>query len=168
MYVQTGLGRRRRGFGDLTTLTYAQLLAAGNPACTCVNGTCVESGDSCSSPLAASSFCPDGTYATASGGCASGMPPVSGYTAPAQNSAQWASFATQLMKSGMTLAEINAIQPGTVVSANGAILRQSTGYAVPVGSAASTLATSLSTMSSSTLLIIGALVIGAILMSKGR
>jgi hypothetical protein len=91
------------------------------------------------------------------------MPPVSGYTAPAQNSAQWASFATQLMKSGMTLAEINAIQPGTVVSANGAILRQSTGYAVPAGSAASTLATSLGTMSSSTLMI-GALVIGAILL----
>ena len=183
------LGRLRRGFGDMvcdetgfcyddgtgtstaapttaSTLTYAQLLAAGNPACTCVNGTCAESGDSCSSPLAASSFCPDGTYATASGGCASGAAPVSGYTAPAQNSAQWASFATQLMKSGMTLAEINAIQPGTVVSANGAILRQSTGLPVPVGGT-STFTTALGTMSSSTLMI-GALVIGAILfMSKG-
>ena len=28
---------------------YAALLAAGNPACTCVAGTCAETGDSCSS-----------------------------------------------------------------------------------------------------------------------
>lgn len=59
---------------------------------------------------------------------------VPGYTAPSQSSAAWAGFAAQLAKAGMTLAEINAIQPGTVVSANGAILRQSPGYAVPVGS----------------------------------
>ena len=189
-----GVGRlgRRRGFGDIvcdetgfcyddgtgtstaapttaSTLTYAQLLAAGNPACTCVNGTCAESGNSCSSPLPTSSFCPDGTYATASGGCASGGAPVSGYTAPAQNSTQWASFATQMMKAGMTLAEINAIQPGTVVSANGAILRQSTGLPVPVGGT-STLTTAIGTMSGSTLMI-GALIVGAILfmsMKGGR
>ena len=59
--------------------------------------------------------------------------PTGSSVAPAQNSANWAAFATALAKSGMTLAEINAIQPGTVVSANGAILRQSTGLAVPVG-----------------------------------
>src|SRR5271166_5916875 len=54
-----------------------------------------------------------------------------GYVAPSVNSTQWAAFATALAKGGMTLAQINAIQPGTVVSANGAILRQSTGFAVP-------------------------------------
>ena len=131
------------------TLSYAQLLAAGNQACTCVNGTCAESGDSCSGAPAVTSV--------------NGTP---GYTAPNQNSAQWASFATQLMKSGMTLAEINAIQPGTVVSANGAILRQSTGLPVPVGNTSS-FTTALGTMSSSTLMI-GAVLIGAVLlMSKG-
>jgi hypothetical protein len=31
----------------------------------------------------------------------------------------------------MTLAQINAIQPGTVVGANGSILRQTSGIAVP-------------------------------------
>lgn len=53
------------------------------------------------------------------------------YKAPSSNnSAQWASFATSLAKMGFTLAEINSIQPGTVVSANGQILRQNPGYAV--------------------------------------
>lgn len=59
-----------------------------------------------------------------------GTVPVVGAVAPAQNSAQWANFATGLAKSGMTLAQINAIQPGTVVSPNGSILRQATGYPV--------------------------------------
>ncbi len=65
-------------------------------------------------------------------GAGSGFPQGS-LVAPAQNSANWAGFATALAKSGMTLAEINAIQPGTVVGANGQILRQATGLAVPVG-----------------------------------
>jgi hypothetical protein len=81
-------------------------------ACTCVNGTCLEDGNSCSSLSST---------------------PVPTYTAPASNSAQWASFASQMLKGGLTLAQINAIQPGTVVSANGAILRQNPGYSVPAG-----------------------------------
>jgi hypothetical protein len=56
-----------------------------------------------------------------------------GYTVPPAGSAAWAGIASQLIKGGMTLAQINAIQPGTVVSANGAILRQSPGFGVPVG-----------------------------------
>lgn len=60
--------------------------------------------------------------------------PASGTVAPSQSSAAWANFATQLSKAGLTLAEINAIQPGTVVGANGQILRQATGLPVPVGS----------------------------------
>jgi hypothetical protein len=35
---------------------------------------------------------------------------------------------------GFTLAQINAIQPGTVVQPNGTIIRQTPGFAVPVGS----------------------------------
>jgi hypothetical protein len=64
-------------------------------------------------------------------------------TAPAQNSAQWANFATSLAKMGFTLAQINAIQPGTVVSANGAILRQNPGYAVGTPTSALNLGASL-------------------------
>ena len=92
-----------------------------------------------------------------------------GYVAPSQSSAQWAAFATQLAKSGMTLAEINAIQPGTVVSPNGAILRQATGYPIS-GNPLSTLTNTLSGSSGSTILLwggalVGLLVIGS-LMSK--
>ena len=85
-------------------------------------------------------------------------PSTGGYIAPASsNSAAWAAFASTLAKAGMTLAEINAIQPGTVVSANGAILRQSTGY--PVGTSPLTSLTG----SNSSLLIYGVLGIGALL-----
>jgi hypothetical protein len=84
----------------------------------------------------------------------------SAYSVPSQSSAQWAAFATAMGKAGMTLAEINAIQPGTVVSANGTILRQATGIAVP----GTTLSTTLGSMSSSTLMIVGVVVIGALLL----
>lgn len=66
--------------------------------------------------------------------------PVGSIQAPSQNSAQWATFATNLSKMGFTLAEINSIQPGTVVSANGAILRQATGLPVPIGGSSLTTA----------------------------
>jgi len=82
-----------------------------------------------------------------------------GYVAPSQSSTAWANFATALAKSGMTLAEINSIQPGTVVSANGAILRQATGLPVPVGTG-----TSLTTAfaGSGNLLMIGGVVIAGL------
>lgn len=85
------------------------------------------------------------------------------YQAPSQNSAQWASFATSLAKMGMTLAEINAIQPGTVVSANGAILRQNPGYAVGTPTGASNLG-----LSTSTLMIGGIILLGAVFLFSGR
>jgi hypothetical protein len=72
------------------------------------------------------------------------------------------------MKSGMTLAEINAIQPGTVVSANGAILRQNPGYAVG-STTTGTLNLGTGSISTSTMLMIGGLaLVGILLMSKGR
>jgi hypothetical protein len=98
-------------------------------------------------------------------GAGSGFPQGS-VVAPAQSSANWAGFATALAKSGMTLAQINAIQPGTVVSANGQILRQATGIAVP-GSAGITASLGSST---STVLLLGgaALFLIFMFMGKGR
>jgi hypothetical protein len=72
--------------------------------------------------------------------------PAGSIVAPAQNSANWASFLTTMGKAGMTLAEINAIQPGTVVGANGQILRQTAGYAVPVGGVTASLGSGSTTM----------------------
>ena len=121
--------------------------AMGPPA---VDGSTLLPGETMSSGYIT---CPDGTIST-SGIC------NDSYTAPSQSSSQWAAFATAMGKAGMTLAQINAIQPGTVVSANGAILRQATGIAVP----GTTLSTSLGSMSTSTLMIGAVILIGAALM----
>jgi hypothetical protein len=88
------------------------------------------------------------------------------FVAPTQNSAQWASFATNLAKMGFTLAQINAIQPGTVVSANGAILRQNPGYSVPV-TGASAISANLGG-ASNILLIGGGLLALVLVMSMGK
>ncbi len=92
------------------------------------------------------------------------------FVAPTQNSSQWASFATNLAKMGFSLAQINAIQPGTVVSANGAILRQNPGYAVPVPGTTS-IGASIGGAGSNLLLIGGGLLAAVVLfsmMGKGR
>lgn len=92
-----------------------------------------------------------------------GAAPVTGTVAPSQSSAQWAAFSTAALKDGLTLAEINSIQPGTVVGANGSILRQSPGFAVPVpGSIASSIAGISPTM----LLIGGAGLLLVLMMGK--
>jgi hypothetical protein len=52
------------------------------------------------------------------------------YTVPPKGTSEWSSLASILVKGGLDLARINAIQPGTVVSKDGAILRQNPGYAV--------------------------------------
>ncbi len=104
-----------------------------------------------------------GTYTDPSG--ATWANPVA-TVAPATNSANWGVFANNLLKSGFTLAEINAIQPGTVVSANGAILRQATGLPVPVGNPITS-----ALGGSSSVLMIGGLLVGGLLlmsMAKGR
>jgi hypothetical protein len=99
------------------------------------------------------------TYTDASTGLtATKVGSSSGYVAPSQSSAQWAAFATALAKGGMTLAEINAIQPGTVVGANGQILRQSTGLPVPVGTGITA-----ALGSSSTVLLVAGLAAAALL-----
>jgi hypothetical protein len=53
----------------------------------------------------------------------------------------------------MTLAQINAIQPGTVVSPNGAILRQATG--LPVPNSTSNLNLGVSGLNTNTLMVFG-------------
>ena len=90
---------------------------------------------------------------------------TSGIVAPSQSSAAWPTFLSQLAKGGMTLAEINAIQPGTVVSANGAILRQATGLPVPVGTTGSITA-ALGSVSSGTLLLAGVAVVALLFLGK--
>ncbi len=52
---------------------------------------------------------------------------------PAQNTAAYANLAAQLVKGGFTLADLNAMQPGTVINPNGQIIRQTAGYAVTTG-----------------------------------
>ena len=108
---------------------------------------------------------PSGYYSPDGGATIIALP-AGAAVAPAQSSANWAAFATAMGKAGMTLAQINAIQPGTVVSANGAILRQSTGLAVPVGGVTATLGAN-----SSTVLLIGGAVAAFVvimMLSKGR
>lgn len=89
-----------------------------------------------------------------------GTPYTGSYAvAPSQNSAQWASFASSLAKMGFDLARINAIQPGTVVAANGAILRQNPGYAVGSPTSSLNLGTG-----GGNLLLYGGLAFGALLL----
>jgi hypothetical protein len=113
-------------------------------------------------------LCADGSYVGSGTSCPNQWTTPSGtsysgsvYTAPSQSSAAWANFASQLAKGGLTLAEINSIQPGTVVGANGQILRQATGIAVP-GTTLSTALGSNSTM------IIGLVVVAGLLLFMGK
>lgn len=106
---------------------------------------------------------PGGTSYDLGPGYFGSTPPAGSTVAPAQQSAQWASFASNLLKSGLTLAEINSIQPGTVVGPNGQILRQNPGYAVGMPTGAMNLGTGLSPM-----LMIGGLALVAILFMSGR
>lgn len=85
------------------------------------------------------------------------------YQAPAQNSAQWATFASNLAKMGFDLARINAIQPGTVVSSSGAILRQSEGYAVGTPTVAANLG-----ISTTTLVVGGIALLAVVFLFSGR
>ncbi len=87
--------------------------------------------------------------------------PYSGqvFQAPAQNSSQWGEFAASLARMGFDLARINAIQPGTVVSKDGAILRQNPGYAVGSPTIGANIGTG-----GGNLLLFGALGLGAVLL----
>jgi hypothetical protein len=124
---------------------YPSIDYSGNT--TCADGSVVGPGVSCPNQ-----------WLTPAGTSYSG----SLYQAPSQSSASWAAFATAMGKAGMTLAQINAIQPGTVVGANGQILRQSTGYAIP-GTAALT-----SALGSNSTMIIGLAAVAGLLLFMGK
>lgn len=116
------------------------------------------------------------TYGTSTGGADQGPPNIYEYdlsasdygygsskvTAPSKSSTDWAAFATAMGKAGFTLAQINAIQPGTVVGANGQISRQTAGYAIPGTTLTSALGGSNSTM------IIALAGLAAVLLMMGR
>ena len=88
------------------------------------------------------------------------------YTVPSSSSSSWANFAAAMGKAGMSLASINALKPGMVISPNGQMLYQNPGYAV--GSAGSAL--NVGGLSTTTLMVGGLLLLGAAFMfsSRGR
>lgn len=85
--------------------------------------------------------------------------PSSGTSMPSQSSAAWAGVAATLAKGGMTLAQIEAIQPGEVVLPNGTV----------IGSGGSTALSSLSSSLASiptSVWLIGGIAVIAVLMLK--
>ena len=116
-------------------------LFPGSGACTCVNGTCIEDGNSCSTAA-----------------------PAGGIVVPATGSAAWANLSAQLAKQGMSVIQMQNLKPGMVIRPDGTILQQNPGYAVPTifgqtfGGAAG----------GSNLLIYGALGLGALLLFMGK
>jgi hypothetical protein len=112
---------------------------------TCADGSVVSAGVACPNQ-----------WQTASGSTYSG----STYTVPSQSSSGWASFAAAMGKAGMTVAQINALKPGMAISPNGQMLYQNPGYAV--GTPTSSL--NLGGISTTTLMVGGLLLLGAVLM----
>ena len=140
-----------------------------------VGGIC-PSAPTVTTPTAAMGICAAGYQVDAAGNCYNpsnplnsllGNYPAGSLTAPAQSdSAAWAAFATAATKAGLTLAEIGTIQPGTVVSANGQILRQATGFSLPTN--ISSLFGSASGSSSSLLLLLASAGLIVFLMARGK
>ena len=86
------------------------------------------------------------------------VPGATTYTIPAKTSPDYSSVLAQLVKGGMTLAELNAIPEGTVVDPSGRIIRQTSGYPVPVGSSLS-----LTGGTGGSMLLIGGLVFAVVI-----
>jgi hypothetical protein len=102
-----------------------------------------------------------GTYTDAQGNTWAN--PV-GAVVPAQNTAAYANLAAQLVKGGFTLADLNAMQPGTVINPNGQIIRQSAGYAVTTGGPVVGSTSLLGSSSGSSVLMLAGLGIAALLL----
>ena len=104
-------------------------------------------------------------YPTVNSTSASQSYPAGSITVPPQSdSTAWAAFLTQMAKSGMQLAQLEAIPAGTIVNPSGQIIRQATGYPVTSGT---TLTGSVNT--SSVLLFGGLALVGVVvLMSMNR
>ena len=84
--------------------------------------------------------------------------PAGSVVVPSQSSANYANAATALAKMGLSLAQINAMQPGMVVNPNGQIIYQNPGY--PVSSGASISAA----IGSNSILLYGGLALLAVLL----
>ena len=159
----------RRGLGDDSSdWSDTGAVAGGGGSSTDLSS--VFSSEGLTTPTAIDSsgvVIPSGYYSP-DGGATIVALPTGAAVAPAAgtSNAAWAAAIASMTKAGMTLAEINAIQPGTVVGANGQILRQSSGYAVPVGNA---ITTALGTTSTTTwLLLAAAVAIGFVVLSGNR
>jgi hypothetical protein len=143
--------RRGRGLGALVCL---------DPNDT---SSCYEDGGAASTDTVWTN--PYGTGSAPLTGPVAQLPPTAQITVPAQNTAAYAALANTLLKGGFTLAELNAMQPGTVINPNGQIVRQAPGYAVTSGGAVATaLPGTLAGISSTTLMVGGLLVVGALFM----
>jgi hypothetical protein len=150
-------GSRRRGMGALVCL---------DPNDT---SSCYEDSSSTTDTVWTNPY-PTGTAPVVQGPV-SALPPTAQITVPPQNTAAWAALAAQLVKGGFTLAQLNAMQPGTVINPSGQIVRQAPGYAVTTGGAVLNSPLNIGAGSSSSLLMIGGLIIGGVLlmsMSRGR
>ena len=164
-----------RGLGqddgtDLSSQDIASLIGSSNLDAT---GTAIPTGVSLQDvqatstlPLASETVVP-GTNYNAAYNPATGLYTAGGaYVAPSQSSAAWAAFAAQATRAGVTLAELGTIQPGQAVLPNGTIV------SVPPGSSvAATFGNLFSGTNANTLLMIGAVGVGFILlmsMARGR
>ena len=85
--------------------------------------------------------------------------PSGSITVPSQSAAAWAAFANAATKAGMTLAEINALPAGSVMLPNGTIA---------IGAAGTSLASSLTSGSTSTILLYGGLGLLALLLISSK
>jgi hypothetical protein len=97
------------------------------PVATCPAGYVMSNGQ-CVNPII------PGTAESSGTPSSSGLvidPTTGGYVVPASNNtAALAALLGQVAKSGMTLAQLEAIPPGTVINPNGQIIRQATGYPI--------------------------------------
>lgn len=88
------------------------------------------------------------------------------YTTTPGTSAAWANAVAAFVKSGMTLAQIQAAHPGMSISPNGAITYQNPGY--PIGGTNIGVGT-VAGISTTTLMFAGVAIVGLVLvMSMGR
>jgi hypothetical protein len=125
---------------------------------TCPDGTVSVNGV-CTSPIIPGTAESSGTPSAGSGVTVD--PTTGGYVVPASNNtAAIAALLAQVAKSGLTLAQLQAMPAGTVINPNGQIIRQAAGYPVPIGSS---ITGTLGTLGSSSMIWIF-VAIGAVLL----
>jgi hypothetical protein len=149
LHAYRGSSRRRRGFGSLVCL---------DPNDT---SSCYEDNSSTTDTVWTNPYPPGSPVVQ---GPVAALPPSAQITVPAQNTAAYAALAAQLVKGGFTLAELNAMQPGTVINPSGQIVRQAPGYAVTSGGAVLGSPLNIGAGGSSSLLMIAGLIVGGVVL----